>query len=222
MDLKVLQCSKHAETVEVIEEEAEIGTAIEMVVDQDLDGTHRQTSALTVVHLVIGLRTVQKGELEEADLETEIEKPLVEKAVASFAERGDIRQKTALTTDEEMLEVVVEVEDAQDLAVITQETDTEVEEIEVILVEKGGEGMIEVTQETEGEGETTRDDPNLTTAEIATTAAEEKRTEGPPNPDPHLEEVDTMTTRKELQAALNLTIDTSEAEAETHQEIGPT
>jgi hypothetical protein len=53
-DLLGLPYSKHAETVEATEEEAEIRIAIEMVVDKDLDATHRQTSALNVVHLVTG------------------------------------------------------------------------------------------------------------------------------------------------------------------------
>jgi hypothetical protein len=46
--------SKHAETVEATDGEAEIGTGTIEVEKEDLDATHRQTSASPVVELVTG------------------------------------------------------------------------------------------------------------------------------------------------------------------------
>jgi len=147
-----------------------------------------------------------------------------EKDDASSAREKVIRQETAKRKEAEITEMaaMVEQEDTQDPAVITRETGTEAEETEAIHQDTEGGAETEVIHETEGEEESTRDDPSLTTAETATTVAEPTRVEGRLSQDPHLEQRDTTTTRKDQQAAPNLREDIIAAEAETHQEAETT
>lgn len=149
-----------------------------------------------------------------------------EKGDASSAREKDIRQEIAKRKEAEITEMaaMVEVEDTQDLVVITRETGTEAEETEAIHQDTEGEAETEAIQETEGEGESTRDDPSLTTAETATMVAEPTRAESQLLiQDPHPEERDTIKTEKDQEAAQDLkTSIIAPEEAETHQETETT
>ena len=174
--------------------------------------------------MIIGLKTVQTngttGAAEEetggADLEIETATLIEEKGDASSARKKVIRHEIAIRKEAEITEMaaMVEIEDTQDLVVITRETGTEAEETEAIHLETEGEAETEAIQETEGEEESTRDDPSLTTAETATTVAELTRAESTRSQDPHPEGIDTTTTKKEQTAAQDLKEDIIAAETE--------
>jgi len=197
-----------AETAETVEmPEAEKGEEVEIEMPEEAhEAIHRQTSASSAAHLVIGLKTVQINGQEEggADLEIETEMLIEEKDDASSAREKVIRQETAKRKEAEITEMAAMVEQ------------------EAIHQDTEGGAETEVIHETEGEEESTRDDPSLTTAETATTVAEPTRAEGRLSQDPHLEQRDTTTTRKDQQAAPNLREDIIAAEAETHQEAETT